>query len=344
MTSRRARTLLFAVMSVWLVFSAPIAQAQGLTKIKLSLDWRFEGQVAFVFMARFKGYFEQEGLDVTIDAGNGSAGAFQRIASGAYDAALGDTSSQIEYLGRVAGPLPFQSVYMIYDQAPLAFFVLRKSGIRSVKDFTGRTMVESPAGVTKRLWPIVARSAGVDPDSVKFVMTNPALRSSVVLKGDAEIASGFYSVPLEFTTRGVKAEDVITLPFADYGIRLYGNSLLVSTKLIESNPKAVAGLVRGFNRAMREALADPAAAVKFLKQRDPIIDEALELERFRMIIPAMLTERSRANGLGAINKLRLEEQVDQVAAVYELARKPNPDTLFNSSFLPARSERMPLGR
>ena len=122
---------------LWAAFAAG-AQAQQLTKIRLSLDWLFEGQTSFLHMARYKGYFEKEGLEVQVDVGTGSSGAFQRIISGAYDAGLGDMSSQIEYLARNTGPLQFESVYVQYDQIPAAFFALKKSGIKSVKDFAGR--------------------------------------------------------------------------------------------------------------------------------------------------------------------------------------------------------------
>jgi hypothetical protein len=83
--------------------------------------------------------------------------------------------------------------------------------------------------------------------------------------------------------------------------------------------------------------------VKYLKQREPLADEAIEVPRFTMLIPAMLTERTRASGLGAVNKAALEDQVDYVTEAFKLKAKPNPDMIFNSSSLPSRGERMPLG-
>src|SRR5207244_1109728 len=71
------------------------APAEAQTKLRLSLDWVFEGQTSFLHMANYKGYFKEEGLDVQVDVGTGSAGAFQRIMTGVYDAGLGDMSSQI---------------------------------------------------------------------------------------------------------------------------------------------------------------------------------------------------------------------------------------------------------
>ena len=62
---------LHAVLSVVLLAAAS-ASAQP-TKLKLTLDWKFGGETAPFVMAKAKGYYDQEGLDVQIDAGNGSA-------------------------------------------------------------------------------------------------------------------------------------------------------------------------------------------------------------------------------------------------------------------------------
>lgn len=332
---------LFIAVALGGGFSLPAA-AQGLTKIRFSLDWRFEGQTSFFHMAKFKGYFEQEGLDVTVDSGNGSAAAMVRIASGAYDIALGDLSALMEFMGNNPGETRMQAVYQLYDELPLAYFALRSSGVRSIADLAGKSIASANFEVTRKLWPVIAKAAGIPADSVKWVTIDPNLRVNAVLKGEAVACGGFLNVPLEFTTRGVKAEDVVMMKVSDTGLRGYGNAVIASARLIAENPRAVAGFVRATNRAFREGLADPATSVRYLKQREPLADEKLEVQRFAMLIPAMLTERTRANGLGAVSKLALENQVEYVTEAFKLKSKPNPDLIFNSSFLPPRAERMPL--
>ena len=312
------------------------------TKIRFTLDWQFEGQTSFMHMANYKGYFKEEGLEVQVDVGTGSAGAFQRIMTGVYDAGLGDMSSQIEFLSRNPGPLQFQSVYVQYDQIPAAFFALKKSGIKSVKDFPGRVFMESPTGFSRRIWPILAKAADIDPNSVKWVTASPALRATMLINGDCEIISGFLSIPIDLMKRGVKEEDIVTIPVADYGIHYYGNTLLVSQKLIDGNPKAVGGLVRAFNRAFKEMLANPAESVKYLKQREPLVDETLEVRRTGMVMPGMLTANVKSRGLGAIDPQRLQKQIEQVSQAYGLTNPPAQERLFTPRFLPPQAERMPL--
>ncbi len=316
------------------------ALAQSLTKLKFSLDWRFEGHTSFYHMARAKGYFEQEGLDVQVDAGAGSVAAVQRVATGAYDVSLGDISALIEFMGNNPGPARLQAVYMKYDQLPLAYVALKKSGMKSFADFPGKSIAAASFEVTRRLFPIFAKAAKIDPASVQFVTIDSALRINAVLKGEAHVFGSF--IPeVELAARGVKADEAVILRTSDLGVRLYGNAILVSTKLIEENPKVVAGFVRAVNRAFKEGLADPAASVKYLKQRDPIVDEKVELQRFLETIPSMVTVRTRAEGLGAVDMATLSRQIDDVTAVFGTKTKPEPAAVFNASFLPPKAERMP---
>jgi NitT/TauT family transport system substrate-binding protein len=84
---RRAarRAAVYALATGVLAACTATGDAQQVTKIRFQLDWRFEGPSALFLLPAAKGYFKQEGLDVTIDAGNGSAGAVNRVASGTYD-------------------------------------------------------------------------------------------------------------------------------------------------------------------------------------------------------------------------------------------------------------------
>src|SRR5690606_2548930 len=83
-----------ALGAVLLFGSSAMAQ----TAVKFTLDWKFEGPAAGFFLALDKGYFKDEGLDVTIDTGNGSVEAIPRVASGAYQMGFGDINSVIKFL------------------------------------------------------------------------------------------------------------------------------------------------------------------------------------------------------------------------------------------------------
>jgi NitT/TauT family transport system substrate-binding protein len=312
------------------------------TKIKMTLDWRFEGQTSFMWLGLARGYFQKEGLDVQVDAGSGSTAAIQRIHTGAYDMGLGDTSALIEYAGNNPGQTRLQMVYLQYDEAPLAYYALKKSGAKSIADLAGKSLTGAPFEVTRKMWPIFARAAKIDPASIKWVTVDPQLRSNAVIKGDAFACGGFLTVPLEFEARGVKREELTELKVADIGVRFYGNGLLVSNELIQKNPKVVQAFVRAMNRSFREMLAEPVSAIKALNARDQLTEFRQEMERLVMLRPAIETARTRKTGFGHVDKATLENQIEYVASSVPLKTKPSADELFNPKFLPPLPERLPL--
>ncbi|MCX7691984.1 MAG: ABC transporter substrate-binding protein, partial [Tepidimonas taiwanensis] len=90
------RQLLRALAALPVAIAAPSAFAQAVP-IKFQLDWRFEGPSALFLHPASKGYFRDAGLDVTIDAGSGSAGTVTRVASGTYDMGLADMAALMEF-------------------------------------------------------------------------------------------------------------------------------------------------------------------------------------------------------------------------------------------------------
>jgi NitT/TauT family transport system substrate-binding protein len=191
------------------------------------------------------------------------------------------------------------------------------------------------------MFPVFARAAKIDPNSVKWVTIDGQLRSNAVIKGDAFACGGFYTVPLEFEARGVKREDLAELKVADVGVRVYGNGLMVSNELITKNPKAVQGFVRAMNRAFREMLSESEASIKALNARDPLTEYKIEMERLNLLRPAILTSRTRVTGLGHVDTKTLTDQIEYVSSSVQLKTKPTADQIFNASFLPPLSERLP---
>jgi len=312
------------------------------TKIKLTLDWRFEGQTSFMWLGLARGYFQKEGLDVQVDAGVGSTAAIQRIHTGAYDMGLGDMSALIEYYGNNPGQTRLQMVYLQYDEAPLAYYALKKSGAKTIADLAGKSVAGQPFEVTRKMFPVFARAAKIDPNSIKWVTVDGQLRTNAVIKDDAFACGGFLTVPLEFEARGVRREDIVELKVSDVGVRVYGNGLMVSNELITKNPKAVEGFVRAMNRSFREMLAESDASIKALNARDPLTEYKIEMERLNLLRPAIVTARTRVTGFGYVDKVTVENQIEYVNSSVQIKSKPTVDAIFNSSFLPALPERLPL--
>lgn len=332
------------VLLLLLAACAVAAEAQTPVRIRLSLDWQFQGQTAFLEKARRKGYFAQEGLDVSIDAGNGAVGAIQRVVSGAYDAAIGDMTALIELGARGPDHAPVKAVYAVYDTLPFALLTLRGSGVANFRDLAGKRVIDTAGGSGRTILGQVARSEGTDADSIKWVIVAPAMRAQALASRAGDAVFGFATIRLELEALGIQPQEIIGLPVPRHAVDYYGNALMVSTRLIRDNPEAVRGLVRAFNQAFREAMADPGEAISYLAQRDPLIDRTLELRRSRTLRPYMLTDESRRVGFGDFDRGRIERQVEQVLASEGSApaRRPAFEELIDVRFLPPRAARLPM--
>lgn len=338
--SLKRRALAAGLASLPAAFSLP-ARSQGLTPVKFTMDWRIEGPSVFFLLPLAKGYFKEEGLDVTMDIGTGSAAAVQRIASGAYDMGSGDMSALIEYTGNNPNQLAMQAVYQIYETAPGAVFYWKKSGIKVPKDLAGKRLAASVFDAVYRAFPLIENTNSLPTGAVKWAIGDPQLKEQLMARGEADGLTAFFATGLlNLNARGVKTEDIGWFKFGDMGIHnLYGNCVMASTRMIAEKPAAVAAFVRAFNRGFKEVVAKPEEAMQYAKARDPLINEKTEVERLKLALQDIATPNARADGFGSIRKAKLESQVDAVSTAYKLKSRPSPDLFFNSSFLPAASAR-----
>ena len=336
MLIRSIRALLGAA-----VLAATLPAAAQDTKIKFTLDWRFEGPSALFLAAASKGYFKQEKLDVTIDSGVGSGASVTRVATGAYEMGFADISALIEFIGNNPGAQSKpQAVYMVYESTPAAVLALKKSGIKTPADLAGKTLGAPVFDAGRKAFPVLARANNLDPAKVNWKSMDPPLRETMLQRGDVDAITGFtFTSYLGLTARGVKEEDIVMMKFNDFGAELYGNAVIASPKFINENPEAVRGFLRAINRAIKEVVANPEAHIGLVKQRDPLITEATELKRLKMMIEFVDTPVVRRDGLGSINKLRFDNTIDRVVAAFGIKSQVSPDGIFNSSFLPPSGQR-----
>src|SRR5574343_36950 len=135
-----------------------LAQAQT-TPIKFQLDWRFEGPSAFFLVPAAKGYFKDAKLDVTVDAGNGSGGAVNRVASGTYDLGFADLAALMEFhANNPDAPNKPVAVMVVYNNTPAAVLALKKSGIKTLADLNGKKLGAPVFDAGRRGFPILVKS------------------------------------------------------------------------------------------------------------------------------------------------------------------------------------------
>ena len=330
-----AAPVIVVALSLLLVLPA---QAQE-TSVKFQLDWRFEGPAALFLASQAKGYYKAAGLDVTIDAGNGSGGTVTRVASGTYDMGFADLAALMEFhANNPTAPNKPVAVMMVYNNTPAAVLALKKSGIKTVADLSGKKLGAPGFDAGRRAFPIFSKANGVS--NVTWVTMDPPLRETMLARGEVDAITGFsFTSLLNLEARGVKTDDVVVLPYATHGVKLYGNVIVASPKLIKENPQAVKAFLSAFVKGAKEVMSNPDPAIDAVKARDGIINVDLEKRRLRLAIDAVVASAdARAEGFGVVVPGRLSLMASQVSDAFATKSRVDPAAVWTDEFLPPKAE------
>ena len=331
-------TLLALTAAASLIPSLEPAAAEA-SKLKLVLNWKYQGPQGLFFLAEDRGYFKAEGIDITIDQGSGSGAAPILVANGTYDAGFGDINALIELAGRKPEDAPI-AVYVMYNQPPFTVAVKAESPIRSPKDFEGRTLGGAAGDGALKLFPALCKIARIDCAKVKITNMQPNLREQMLMQGQVDGVFGYVNT-IRFSSRliGVEDKQIRYVNYGDYGMDLYSNGIIVSKKLVNEKPEVVKGLVRAINKGVADMLKEPDAAVASVARREPLIKIPVERERLDATVRDEMNHPEVATiGLGNVDTARLKRSIDILVDADNLPRPPAVEEIFTPAMLPPLAE------
>ena len=336
----RARMLALVAATSFSAFAGTAAHAE--TSIKMVLNWKYEGPQGLLFLAEDRGYFKEEGLDVTFDQGNGSGAGVPLVANGAYDMAFGDINALIELAAKKPEDAPV-GVFMMYSQPPFTVAVKADSPIKSPADFPGHTLGGAANDGALKLFPALCSITKIDCTKVNITNMQPNLREQMLTKGQVEGVFGYVNT-IRFSSKliGVDPDKELRfIRYGDYGMDLYSNAIIASKMLVKDNPDAVKGFLRAINKSIKDAIKDPDAAIAAVQKREPLIKPVIERERFDATIANEMNHDEIAKiGFGDVDDARLSKSIDIIVKAKELPRTPALTEVFDRSFLPAKDDRL----
>jgi NitT/TauT family transport system substrate-binding protein len=340
-TALRPRLLaLAAAVGLALPFS-PTAPAAAQTKLKLVLNWKYQGPQGLFFLADDRGYFKAEGIDMNIDQGSGSGAPAGLVAQGTYDVGFGDINALIELAARKPDDAPI-AVYVLYNQPPFTVAVKADSAIKTPKDFEGKTLGGAAGDGALKLFPALCKIAKFDCAKVKITNFQPNLREQLLMQGQVDGAFGYVNT-IRFSAKlaGIDDKLIRYINYGDYGMDLYSNAIIVSKKLVKEKPEVVRGLVRAINHGIADMIKDPDAAVASVVKREALMKAPVERERLDATVREEMNHPEVAKvGLGDVDVARLKRSIDIMVEANALPRTPTVEEIFTPALLPPPAERI----
>ena len=300
-------------------------------KVVLGLDWQILGRHAGFFVAKDKGFYEKEGIDVQIERGYGAADAVKRMAAGQTTFAFGDAGSVV--LARAQG-IEAKAVAMVYARAPFVLWTRADAQIRGPKDLEGKS-IGSPAGASVRvLFPAFAKTAKIDAAKVNWVTVDVTGLYPLLLSGKVnaivDFELGWPTISKRAGEAGVK---IVPFKFSDYGLEMYSNAILATDATIKDRGDLVRRFVKASLEGYKAAFADPKGAAEILAKTVPTLDVPSAAQEVQIVQGLATSPEAKSHGLGYIAPEKMARTRDIVAETYNVQKSIPVDDLFTNRFL-----------
>lgn len=320
-----------AIAATALAVSGSAARAAD--QVSVAMDWIINGTHAGFFVAQAKGYYRAAGLEVTISRGFGSGDTVKRVASGASMFGVADASSVIE--ARANENVPVEIVSMIYGKAPLGLIYLGSSGIHKPKDLEGKTIARTAAGSSVVMFPAFLAANRIDRSKIQETVGNADTELPLLMSGRVAAVLG-QTVNVARYIEAAKQENatVETMNYSDYGLDVYGNSLIAGNDIVEKQPAVVSRFVEASLKGFAYALAHRDEAVAIIKKAHPETDVVALKEELDAVVPIINSPEAQAKGIGYISDERMQKCIAIVTAALKLKNQLQVGGLYDPRFQP----------
>jgi NitT/TauT family transport system substrate-binding protein len=308
-----------------------ISSGQANEKVIFSLNWVPYGLHYGIFAAEAQGYYREAGLEVDVQRGYGSGDTVKRTATGAADIGMADMASVI--VGRGNG-LAIKQVATLLDRSADAIFYLKGAGITTPKDLAGRSLGATVGETTLNLMPVFAANAGFDHKKMEIVNLAPPAKFPTFVSKKVDAIVAFRTEEPGILAAAQKAAVAVDrFLFSDFGVDYYSIGFIVSDEILAKRPEMVRRFLAATLRGYAYAFKNTQAAADMFIKRFPESNRDLSLAQWIVSTEHVLTDRTRANGLGYIDRAKMQHTLDLITKYQEVKQKVELDDIYTASLL-----------
>ncbi|MBL8805645.1 MAG: ABC transporter substrate-binding protein [Rhodospirillales bacterium] len=298
-------------------------------KATLRLNWLIYGFHTPFHLGVERGYYKAEGIDLEIGEGQGSARAVQVIAAKGDTFGLSDGASIVNGVAKGA---PIKAVMGIMDTTPFAIIARADSGIKTIKDFEGKTIAATAGEAGLTIMPALLKSAKLDPNKVNFLRVDGAAKIVSVLEKRAEaLLGGSENQPFILEQRGVAST---VFNYADYGVNTMGLAIHVHADTLRDKPKLVQGFIRATQKAFSEAEKNPAAAIASGIKVKPDMEKEMALKQLNAGLKLVRSRSAPTAAIGFMPPSDWQMTLDLMKEFQELKTDLPATAFYTNDLLP----------
>lgn len=298
-------------------------------KATLRLNWLIYGFHTPFYLGVERGYYKAEGIDLEIGEGQGSGRAVQIIAAKGDTFGLSDGASIINGVTKGA---PIKAVMGIMNTTPFAIIARADSGIKSMKDFEGKTIAATTGEAGLTILPALLKNAKLDPAKINFLRVDGPTKIVAVLEKRAEaLLGGSENQPFILEQRGVQS---IVFNYADHGVNTMGLAIHVHADTLKDKPKMVEGFIRATRKAFEAAEKDPAAAIAAGLKVKPDMDKDMALKQLQAGLKLVRSKAAPNAPIGTMAQADWTMTLDLMKEFQDLKTEMTASNFFTNDLLP----------
>jgi NitT/TauT family transport system substrate-binding protein len=304
-------------------------------KLTFTLNWVAGGDHAPYFYAQKMGWYKDAGIDIEFETGRGSAASAQKVGAGQSQLGLSDMAGVLLFRGKGADLVGLMNVYA---NSPQGLYWRKSSGIKSAKDLAGKK-IGNPAGDGARtMWPALAKTLGIDPDSVTWVNIAANAKLGALKAGTIDATTSFFNLHHVFARE--LGDDMGFLAWKDAGVNPYGNSVIANGKWLSANKETAGKFVKITQKAFAECTKKPEPCVQALVEANSGLLVKNETDNWHLVTILMNDETARTVALGWHDDKRMAADYKLVNDYLKLDKPYDIKTAYTNEFLD-KSVKMP---
>lgn len=267
----------------------------------MRLKWLAQAQFAGFYVAEAKGYYAEEGIDITINPGGPNLNAETLVASGADQFAVAGSMESV--LASREKDLPILAIGMMLQHTPTAYVAFADSGIDGPGDFAGKRVSTFFSGAHHMLYAILAES-GITEDDVDVVPQAVTMAPFIERQVDVATVMVFNELNV-LKSQGV--DDIVVIHPWEHGINVPTDALIVNEPFMNEKPEVVQGFLNASLRGWKYAIENVEEAVDIVMEAAPGLDRDHQIAMLRSYGELMYAGRGAEQGLGYLDPEVLEQ-------------------------------------